>query len=56
MSQRGGIVGVDLRIGSDVYGPIIPDGEADLLIGFEALETLRALSRIGKNTTVLMST
>jgi indolepyruvate ferredoxin oxidoreductase beta subunit len=55
MSQRGGIVGVDLRIGSNVYGPIIPDGAADLLIGFEAVETLRALSRIGKNTTILMS-
>ena len=56
MSQRGGIVGVDLRMGSNVYGPIIPDGAADLLIGFEAVETLRALERIGKNTTILMST
>jgi indolepyruvate ferredoxin oxidoreductase beta subunit len=55
MSQRGGIVGVDLRIGN-VYGPIIPDGAADLLIGFEAVETLRALGRVGKNTTILMST
>ena len=55
MSQRGGIVGVDLRIGN-VYGPIIPNGVADLLIGFEAAETVRALNRIGKNTTILMST
>jgi len=56
MSQRGGIVSVDLRIGSNVYGPIIPDGAADLLIGFEAVETLRALCRIGKSATILMST
>ena len=56
MSQRGGIVGVDIRIGDGVYGPIIPDGAADLLIGFEAVETLRVLERIdSKKTTVLMS-
>jgi indolepyruvate ferredoxin oxidoreductase, beta subunit len=55
MSQRGGVVGVDLRIGN-VHGPIIPEGIADLVIGFEAVETLRAIGRIGKNTTVIMST
>lgn len=55
MSQRGGIVGVDLRIGR-VFGPIIPDGAADLFIGFEAAESFRALNRIGRNTSVIMST
>jgi indolepyruvate ferredoxin oxidoreductase, beta subunit len=54
MSQRGGIVTVDLRIG-DVYGPIISQGEADLILGFEAVETLRAMNRAGKNTLVIMS-
>ncbi|MEM0098796.1 MAG: 2-oxoacid:acceptor oxidoreductase family protein, partial [Thermoplasmata archaeon] len=44
MAQRGGIVTVDMRIG-DVYGPIIPKGKLDLIIGFEAMETLRALKR-----------
>ncbi len=55
MSQRGGVVGVDLRIGN-VHGPIIPQGTADLFIGFEAVETLRGLSKVGKNTTIIMST
>lgn len=55
MSQRGGIVGVDLRIGN-VYGPIIPEGAADLFIGFEAVETLRGISRLGKKTAIIMST
>jgi indolepyruvate ferredoxin oxidoreductase, beta subunit len=55
MSQRGGVVSVDVRIGN-VYGPIIPEGTADLLIGFEAMETLRAMKRVNMKTTVLMNT
>ena len=55
MAQRGGIVSVDLRIG-DVYGPIIPDGMADLIIGFESMETLRALKRASMDTIVIMNT
>jgi len=55
MAQRGGIVSVDLRIGN-AYGPIVPQGKIDLLIGFEALETIRALGKAGKNTTVIMNT
>jgi indolepyruvate ferredoxin oxidoreductase beta subunit len=55
MSQRGGVVTVDLRLG-DVYGPIIPEGEADLLLGFEQAETLRAARRAGRETVVIMST
>ena len=55
MAQRGGVVSVDLRIGN-AYGPIVPQGKIDLLIGFEALETIRALGKAGKNTTVIMNT
>jgi indolepyruvate ferredoxin oxidoreductase beta subunit len=55
MSQRGGVVTVELRIG-DVHGPIVPNGAADLVLGFEAVETLRAMCRASKNTTVIMST
>ncbi|MGC8662783.1 MAG: indolepyruvate oxidoreductase subunit beta [Thermoplasmata archaeon] len=54
MAQRGGIVSVDLRIG-DVYGPIIPDGSVDLIIGFEALETIRSLKRARNDTVVIMN-
>lgn len=54
MSQRGGVVDVDLRIGR-VYGPIIPNGMADLFIGFEASEALRAMKRLSKNTVIITS-
>lgn len=51
MSQRGGSVESHVRFsrlsegGSDgpVFSPLIPAGEVDLLLGFEALEALRAL-------------
>ncbi len=45
MSQRGGSVVSHVRFSADgeIYSPTIPAGEADLLIGFELIETLRAL-------------
>lgn len=43
MSQRGGSVTSHVRFGAKVYSPLIPEGEADLLFGFELLETLRCL-------------
>ncbi len=55
MSQRGGVVTVDLRIG-DIQGPIVPEGDADLILGFEAVETLRVLNRAGMGATVIMNT
>ena len=55
MAQRGGVVTVELRIG-DALGPIIPHGEVDLVLGFEAVETLRAMSRASKDTMVIMNT
>ncbi len=41
-SRRGGSVLTHLRIGKVDWAPLIPMGEADLLIGLEPLETLRA--------------
>lgn len=42
MAQRGGIVESTLLLGG-YAGPRITHGEADILLGFEPLETLRAL-------------
>jgi len=42
MSQRGGSVITHVRVGEDVYAPLVAIGQADFLIGFEALETARA--------------
>lgn len=41
MSQRGGSVVSHVRIGDKVHSPLVPDGQCDLLVGFEPLEALR---------------
>lgn len=43
MAQRGGSVVSHVRFGEKVYSPIIPEGEADTLFGFELLESYRYL-------------
>jgi len=41
MSQRGGSVISQVRFGSRVHSPIIPDGQSDVLVSFERTEALR---------------
>ncbi|MBN2737692.1 MAG: 2-oxoacid:acceptor oxidoreductase family protein [Spirochaetales bacterium] len=48
MSQRGGSVVSHLRIGDEVFTPIISKGKADIILGLERLETLRAMETMGK--------
>ncbi|MFH1242147.1 MAG: indolepyruvate oxidoreductase subunit beta [Pseudomonadota bacterium] len=55
MAQRGGIVESAVLMG-DVTSPIVSNGEADVLVGFEPLETLRALGKCNKNTLVITNT
>ena len=55
MAQRGGIVESTVRIGN-VHGPIIPDGKADLVLGFEPVETLRAMRKTSPETLVITNT
>lgn len=43
MSQRGGSVVSHVRFGGKVYSPVVPEGEGDILFGFELLETYRYL-------------
>ena len=43
MSQRGGSVISHVRFGREVFSPIVPEGEGDILFGFELLETYRYL-------------
>ena len=52
MAQRGGVVESALVFG-DASSTIISDGEADLLVGFEPAETLRALNKCNPNTVVI---
>ena len=55
LSQRSGAVSVHLRIGEDAFSPLIPYGEADILLSLEAIETLRYLEYLKKDGIVLMN-
>jgi len=44
MSQRGGSVVSHVRFGKKVFSPVVPEGEGDILFGFELLETCRYLN------------
>lgn len=54
MAQRGGSVVCTARIG-DVYSPLIPDGQADVILSFELLEALRAAGKASKRTILITS-
>lgn len=52
MAQRGGVVESSIVFG-DVRSTIISDAEADVLVGFEPSETLRALNKCNSGTLVI---
>ena len=54
MAQRGGVVESAIVFG-DAQSTIISDGEADVLVGFEPVESLRALNKCNSNTVVITS-
>ena len=41
MAQRGGSVVSNVRIGHQVWSPLIKEGEVDILLAFEKLEAAR---------------
>ncbi len=55
MAQRGGIVVSTVVLGN-LKSPLISPGEADIVLGFEALETFRALDRCHACTLVIANT
>jgi indolepyruvate ferredoxin oxidoreductase beta subunit len=55
MAQRGGIVVSTVVLG-DLKSPLISPGEADIVLGFEALEAFRALDRCHANSLVIANT
>ncbi len=56
MSQRGGSVVTTVRAGREVYSPLIPDGEVELLIALEHLEGLRWLHTLAPNALAFVNT
>jgi indolepyruvate ferredoxin oxidoreductase beta subunit len=53
MSQRGGSVVSHVRFGTEVFSPVVPEGEGDILFGFELLETYRYLSLLKPGASVI---
>jgi indolepyruvate ferredoxin oxidoreductase beta subunit len=56
MAVRGGSVTSSIRIGEDVYGPLIPTGKCQVLVGMEPSEALRNISYLSKSSLVLLNT
>ena len=56
MAQRGGSVQCTVRIGQDVLRPLLSQGEANVLLGFEPAETCRNLVYANKDTYVITNT
>jgi len=55
MAQRGGAIMAYARIGDKVESPLIETGKADVLVGFEILETARALPMLKRNGDVIVN-
>jgi indolepyruvate ferredoxin oxidoreductase beta subunit len=55
MAQRGGSVTSNVRIGERVLSSTVMEGQADVLLGFEPIETLRNLRYASEKTLVVVS-
>ena len=55
MAQRGGSVVSHVRIGDEIFSPMIPLDGADVILGFEPGEAMRALPYLKQGGTVVVS-
>ncbi|MDD3153905.1 MAG: indolepyruvate oxidoreductase subunit beta [Victivallaceae bacterium] len=53
MSQRGGSVSSEIRFGEEIASPMIPEGEADLLVSLDSTQTQINLHRLREGGTVI---
>lgn len=56
MAQRGGSVTSHIRVGEQASSPLIPLGNADVLISFEPAEAVRNLGYLKQGGTVIVNT
>ena len=56
MSQRGGSVVTYVRYGDRVYSPIVDEGEADVILSFEILESARWISYLREGGLLVTNT
>ena len=55
MSQRGGVVTSHVRFGTKVDSPLIPGGEADVILGFELAESLRWIHELAEGGQLIVN-
>ena len=55
MAVRGGSVTSMIRLGDEVYGPLIPTGKADVLVGMEPSEALRNITSLSKSSSAIVN-
>lgn len=55
MAQRGGSVVSHVRIGENIFSPLIPQGQADLIIAFEASEAVRNIAYLKDGGMVIVN-
>jgi len=55
LAQRSGAIYTHIRIGEKVFSPLIPYGEADVLMGMETIETLRYIEFLKPNGTIILN-
>lgn len=55
MAQRGGSVTSHVRIGDRAFSPLIPKGNAEILLAFEPAEAVRNLSYLKKDGTIIVN-
>ena len=56
MSQRGGSVTSHVRIGEESYSPLIPFGNADVMLAFEPSEAVRNLRYLKRDGVAVVNT
>ena len=55
MAQRGGCVVSHVRTGAHIDSPLVPVGQADIIIGFEPAEAVRNLPYLKKGGTAVVA-
>ncbi|MCQ2544020.1 MAG: indolepyruvate oxidoreductase subunit beta [Lachnospiraceae bacterium] len=55
MAQRGGSVTSHVRVGEEIYSPLIPFANADIILAFEPAEAVRNLVYLKKDGMVIVN-
>jgi len=55
LAQRSGSIYTHIRIGENTFSPLIPYGEADALLGMEAIEALRYIEFLKPNGIMIIN-